>query len=61
MGLVAAVVLFGLLYPLKAADIRLGNMFWNSVGINFPTTVLMFWSFAILILKSRHLARQKSA
>jgi len=61
MGMIAEVVLFALLYPLKAADIRIGNMFWNSVGINFPTTVLMCWSFSILILKARQLARQKSA
>jgi biopolymer transport protein ExbB/TolQ len=61
IGLIAATVLFALLLPLKAADIRIGNMFWNSFGINFPTTVLMCWSFAILFLKSRQLARQKSA
>ena len=45
----------------SSSNIRLGNMFWDSVGINFPTTLLMFWSFAILILKSRQLQRQKSA
>jgi len=49
------------LYPLKAADVRLGHMFWDSAGINFPTTLLMFWSFAILGLKSKQLTRQRSA
>lgn len=61
IGLGCAILLFGLLYPLKASNIRLGNMFWDSFGINFPTTLLMFWSFAILMLKSRQLSRQKSA
>ncbi|MBC8351058.1 MAG: MotA/TolQ/ExbB proton channel family protein [Planctomycetes bacterium] len=61
IGLIGAVGLFALLYPLWLSDIRIGKMFWDSVGINFPTTLLMFWSFAILYLKSRQLARQKSA
>jgi MotA/TolQ/ExbB proton channel family len=61
IGLICAVAMFAALYPLKAANIRVGNMFWDSVGINFPTTLLMFWSFAILFLKSRQLAKQKSA
>jgi len=61
IGLACAVGLFGLLYPLWVSNVRIGKMFWDSVGINFPTTLLMFWSFAILFLKSRQLARQKSA
>ncbi len=61
IGIVCAVALFAALYPLKLADMRIGKMFWDSIGINFPTTLLMFWSFAILMLKSRQLARQKSA
>ncbi|MEX0820079.1 MAG: MotA/TolQ/ExbB proton channel family protein [Pirellulaceae bacterium] len=61
MGLAGASALFALLYPLWLADVRIGKMFWDSVGINFPTTLLMFWSFAILYLKSRQLAQQKSA
>ena len=61
IGLIGAVALFGILYPLHASGMRLGNMFWNSPGINFPTTLLMFWSFAILFLKSRQITRQKSA
>lgn len=61
IGFVCAVALFAALYPLKMADVRIGKMFWDSIGINFPTTLLMFWSFAILLLKSRQLARQKSA
>lgn len=36
-------------------------MFWDSYHINFPTTLLMFWSFAILVMKSQQLARQRSA
>ena len=61
IGLVCAIALFAMLFPLKLANVRLGTMFWNSFGINFPTTLLMFWSFAILLLKSRQLAKQKSA
>ena len=61
IGLACAILLFAMLFPLKLANVRVGNMFWDSVGINFPTTLLMFWSFAILILKSRQLARQKTA
>ncbi len=61
IGLIGAVVVFALLYPLAASNVRLGRMFWDSVGINFPTTLLMFWSFAILFLKSRRLAQQRSA
>lgn len=61
IGLIGAVVIFALLYPLWLNDVRIGKMFWDSFGINFPTTLLMCWSFAILFLKSRQLARQKSA
>ncbi|MEO8497372.1 MAG: MotA/TolQ/ExbB proton channel family protein, partial [Planctomycetota bacterium] len=61
IGLICAVAIFGMLYPLWLSNVRLGKMFWDSFGINFPTTLLMCWSFAILFLKSRQLARQKSA
>ena len=61
IGLGCAVLLFAGLYVLAVADIRIGRMFWDSYEINFPTTLLMFWSFAILVLKSRQLARQRSA
>lgn len=61
IGLGGAVLLFALLYPLKLSNLRLGNMFWDSVGINFFTTWLMCWSFAILGFKWRQLARQRSA
>ncbi len=61
IGLAATVTVFALLYPLHTSGIRLGKMFWDSVGINFPTTLLMFWSFAILGLKSRQLTAQRSA
>lgn len=61
IGFACAVIVFAALYPLKAAGLRIGDMFWDSVHINFPTTLLMFWSFAILIMKSRQLAVQKSA
>ena len=61
IGLAATVTVFALLYPLHTSGIRLGKMFWDSVGINFPTTLLMFWSFAILGLKSRQLTVQRSA
>lgn len=57
----AAVLVFLLFLPLQQMGYRLGNMFWDSVGINFPTTLLMFWSFAILFLKQRKLANQKNA
>ncbi len=61
IGLVCAIALFAALYPLYMLDMRLGKMFWDSIGINFPTTLLMFWSFAILGLKWRQIAQQKSA
>ena len=61
IGLAATVTVFALLYLLKSSDLRLGAMFWDSVGINFPTTLLMFWSFAILGLKWRQLTVQRSA
>lgn len=61
IGFACAALLFAALYPLKLMGIRIGSMFWDSASINFPTTLLMFWSFAILGLKSRQLARQKSA
>ena len=61
IGAGAAATIFALLYPLHASNVRIGNMFWDSLGINFPTTFLMCWSFAILGLKARQLARQKSA
>ena len=61
IGLLCAVIMFAALHWMTWYDIRVGNMFWNSAGINFPTTLLMFWSFAILYLKSRQLTKQKSA
>ena len=59
IGFVCASLLFAVLYPFRT--VRFGGMFWDSFSINFPTTLLMFWSFAILILKWRRLTRQKSA
>ena len=61
IGISAAVIVFLLLLPLQQMGYRLGTMFWDSVGINFPTTLLMFWSFAILLLKQRKLSNQKNA
>ena len=61
IGVSSAVLLFLLLLPLQQMGYRLGTMFWDSIGINFPTTLLMFWSFAILLLKQRKLANQKNA
>ena len=61
IGVSAAVIAFLLLLPLQQMGYRLGTMFWDSAGINFPTTLLMFWSFAILLLKQRKLSNQKNA
>ncbi len=61
IGGTLAVLSFLILFPLHQMNFRLGSIFWASVGINFPTTLLMFWSFAILFLKQRKLARQKNA
>ncbi|MDA1050399.1 MAG: MotA/TolQ/ExbB proton channel family protein [Planctomycetota bacterium] len=61
IGLIGAVAIFGLLYPLWMSNVRAGKLFWDSFSINFPTTLLMCWSFAILFIKSRQLAQQKSA
>jgi len=60
-GLGSAMVIFVGLYILKLADLRIGSMFWDSALINFPTTLLMCWSFAILAIKSRQLKQQRSA
>jgi hypothetical protein len=59
IGFVCASLLFAVLYPFR--NVRMGGIFWDSFSINFPTTLLMFWSFAILFLKWRQLSRQKSA
>lgn len=59
IGFTCAALLFAVLYPFR--NVRAGGMFWDSFSINFPTTLLMFWSFAILFLKWRRLSRQKSA
>jgi len=61
IGLACAIALFAALYPLYIMNIRIGKMFWDSIGINFPTTLLMFWSFAILGLKWRQVSQQRSA
>jgi hypothetical protein len=63
MGLGGAVALYLLLLPLHLWGVELASKFWipASLAINFSTTLLMFWCFAILFLKWRKLKRQKSA
>lgn len=59
LGLVAAVLWYGIMFPFQ--DTFIGAMFWQRGPIPFPTTFLMFWALAILVLKSQRLKEQKRA
>ena len=61
IGLVAALVWYAAMYPVAQNGIRFGELFWNRGPIPFPTTFLMFWALAILILKWLNLKKQKDA
>ncbi|HBJ36358.1 MAG TPA: hypothetical protein DDZ51_16730 [Planctomycetaceae bacterium] len=59
MGIIATVVFYALLYPVR--DSFFGQLFWQRGPVPFPTTCLMFWAIAILILKWNNLKKQKTA
>ena len=53
------VVWYAMMLPIR--DTYFGALFWNRGPVPLPTTFLMFWAVAILILKWQHLKRQKNA
>jgi hypothetical protein len=59
IGLIAAIIWYALMFPIR--DTVIGAMFWQRGPIPFPTTFLMFWALAILVLKSLRLKQQKKA
>ncbi len=59
IGAGMALVWYALMLPVR--DTYFGALFWNRGPIPFPTTFLMFWAMAILILKWQHLKQQKNA
>ncbi|SMP50525.1 MotA/TolQ/ExbB proton channel family protein [Neorhodopirellula lusitana] len=59
LGAVMTVLWFALLYPFQ--DNYFGALFWQRGPVPFPTTFLMFWAVAILILKWRRLQEQRNA
>ena len=59
IGLIASILWYALMFPIR--DTFLGAMFWQRGPIPFPTTFLMFWALAILVLKSLRLKEQKRA
>ena len=61
MGLIAALIWYAAMYPLANADIQFGQLFWNRGPVPLPTTILMFWAMAILVLKWLNLKKQKDA
>ncbi|MCM2372048.1 MotA/TolQ/ExbB proton channel family protein [Aporhodopirellula aestuarii] len=61
-GLIAAAVSavwFAALYPFRES--YLGALFWMRGPVPFPTTFLMFWAVAILVLKWIRLQEQRDA
>ncbi|MGB7346318.1 MAG: MotA/TolQ/ExbB proton channel family protein [Pirellulaceae bacterium] len=61
IGLVVALIWYGAMYPLANGGFQFGQLFWNRGPIPFPTTFLMFWALAILVLKWLNLKKQKEA
>ncbi|MEZ6087327.1 MAG: hypothetical protein R3C05_04720 [Pirellulaceae bacterium] len=59
MGAAMTVVWLGLMFPLR--QYQIGQLFWDRGPVPFPTTLLMFWAIAILILKWLNLKKQKDA
>lgn len=55
----ASVLWYALLYPVR--DSYLGALFWQRGPVPFPTTFLMFWAIAILVLKWVRLKQQRDA
>ena len=59
IGAVLAIVWYGIMFPLR--ETYFGALFWQRGPIPLPTTFLMFWAVAILVLKSQNLKQQKNA
>ncbi len=59
IAIAATVIWYIATYPIR--DGYLGAMFWQRGPIPIPTTALMFWAVAILVLKWLRLQQQKNA
>ncbi|WP_153556272.1 MotA/TolQ/ExbB proton channel family protein [Roseimaritima sediminicola] len=59
IGAVATLLWYGLTFPLR--ETMFGQLFWQRGPIPFPTTLLLFWAVAILVLKWLNLKKQKDA
>lgn len=59
IGAAATVALYVATVPLIGTTA--GDLFWRRGPVPFPTTLLMFWAIAILVLKWNRLRKQRSA
>lgn len=59
IGLGLTAVWLAVMYTLRSS--HLGQVFWDRGWVPFVTTLLMFWSMGILILKWRQLRQQREA
>ena len=59
IGAAMTLVWYGVTYPFHES--YLGALFWHRGPVPFPTTFLMFWASAILVLKWLRLKQQKNA
>ncbi|QEG41019.1 MotA/TolQ/ExbB proton channel family protein [Roseimaritima ulvae] len=59
LGAGAAVLWYGLTFPIQHT--LFGQLFWHRGPVPFPTTLLLFWAIAILVLKWLNLKKQKDA
>ncbi|QDS95359.1 hypothetical protein FF011L_41530 [Roseimaritima multifibrata] len=59
IGSALTLVWYGALFPFQ--DMAFGQLFWQRGPVPFPTTLLMFWAVAILILKWLNLKKQSDA
>ncbi|MFG0261339.1 MAG: hypothetical protein ACF788_03000, partial [Novipirellula sp. JB048] len=59
IGATAALLWYAITFPIR--DSAFGQLFWQRGPVPFPTTFLMFWAVAILVLKWLNLKKQKDA
>lgn len=59
IGAGAALLWYGLTFPIQ--NTMFGQLFWQRGPVPFPTTLLLFWAIAILVLKWFNLKKQKDA
>ncbi len=59
IGSGATILSYGMMFPIKSTFF--GQLFWERGPVPFPTTFLMFWAIAILVLKWLNLKKQKDA